>query len=431
MTHQSPSPPPKPDDYAWIRGANYVSSNAINTVEIWRDFDPDLVDRELGFAERLELNSLRIFLQYHVYEHNPIAFLKKVETFVALCDKRGIRPMLILFDGCFSMAPSMSTDYWWVAGPGGPRTNPAFYPQGEKYCRDLVDLFRGDSRLLMWDAMNEPEAVTFYVGDDTAYGFARHFAEYLKSIDDTHPVTVGMAHAEHNLHAADVVDAVSFHPYAKDRDDLVQRLARARDVAEGKPILATETGMPFWGCPYELVLPYLREEGVGSYFWEVMIGRDVLRTTGGIFYPDGAIRRRAHVEAVLGRKLVPGREADGFVKKPDSAPGGVPLEPMKGASFYGPRQLARLLATPIDDETAWERVTFLWSVANPMTIAPDEVKPLADSVMELLALMREGRRDEAYPRIESLLRAAQTLHWTDQPLFHPEVTTCLDEEGTA
>jgi len=412
-----------PDDFSWVRGANYVPSYAINTVASWTEFDPAQIDQEMGYAERLELNSVRIFLHYHVYEHNPPEYLKKVERFVAICDKHGIRPMLTLFDGCFSVAPSMTTRFWWVAGPGGPRTNPTFYPEGEKFCRDLVDRFRGDPRVLMWDAMNEPEAVTFYVGDETAYAFARHFAEYLKEIDNTHPVTVGMAHAENNCHVADVVDVISFHPYAGTREDLAVRLGRAREVAAGKPVVASETGMPFWGCPYELVLPYFREEKIPAYFFELMIGRNLCASTGGVVYPDSTVRRLRHVEAVLGRK------PEGWVKKADRE--GVPLAPMKGADYYCGREIERLTAYPIKDENAWEYFTILWSAANPFTIAKDESEYLVGQINELRPLMEQGRKAEAYPRIEALMREAKRFHWATRPLFHPEVTTCDDPEGSA
>jgi hypothetical protein len=411
------------DDMRWVRGANYVPSYAINTLAAWREFDPVQIDRELGYAERLELNSVRVFLHYHVYEHNPARFLEDLEAFVGLCDRHGIRPMLIFFDGCFSIAPSMTTQIWWVAGPGGPRTNPSFYPQGEKFCRDVVGLFRGDPRILIWDAMNEPEAVTFYVGDDTAYAFARHFAEYLKEIDDTHPVTVGMAHAENNRHVADVVDVISFHPYAPTREDLLVRLGRAREVAAGKPIVASETGMPFWGCPYELVLPFFREEQVPAYFFELMIGRNLCASTGGIFYPDGTVRRLSHVEAVLGRP------AEGFVKKPDRE--GVPFAQMKGASYYCGREIERLTAFPINDENAWEYFTLLWSAANPFSIAEDESKYLGEQINDLRGLMEQGRKSEAYPRIEALMREAKRFHWSDRPFFHPDDTTMYDPEGSA
>jgi len=47
------------DDYAWMRGANYVPSYARNDVQIWMEYDPAVIGRELGYAERLGLNAVR------------------------------------------------------------------------------------------------------------------------------------------------------------------------------------------------------------------------------------------------------------------------------------------------------------------------------------------------------------------------------------
>ncbi len=247
--------------------------------------------------------------------------------------------------------------------------------------------------------------------------------EYLKEIDDTHPVTVGMAHAENNVHVADVVDVISYHPYAGTRVDLDARLGRACEVAAGKPIMASETGMPFWGSPYELVLPYFREKRIPSYFFELMIGKNLCASTGGIVYPDGTVRRLRHVEAALGRK------PEGWVKKPDRE--GVPFAQMKGADFYCGREIERLTAYPINDENAWEYFTILWSAANPFAISEDECKYLVGQINELRPLMEQGRKAEAYPRIEALMREAKRFKWATRPLFHPEVTTMDDPEGSA
>lgn len=59
------------DDFSLIRGANYVPSYAKNDVQTWLHYDHNIIDRELGYAEKLRLNSVRIFLQYLVYEDNP------------------------------------------------------------------------------------------------------------------------------------------------------------------------------------------------------------------------------------------------------------------------------------------------------------------------------------------------------------------------
>ena len=40
-------------DKSWLRGANFNPSTAINQLEFWQaeTFDPDTIDKELGWAE--------------------------------------------------------------------------------------------------------------------------------------------------------------------------------------------------------------------------------------------------------------------------------------------------------------------------------------------------------------------------------------------
>ena len=54
-----------------IRGANYfVSSYAKNSIEMWDNYRKEIINQELGYAEDLGLNSVRVFLHYQVYKKN-------------------------------------------------------------------------------------------------------------------------------------------------------------------------------------------------------------------------------------------------------------------------------------------------------------------------------------------------------------------------
>ena len=48
-------------DYSFVRGFNYTQSNVWTDVNFWEEYDHDIVERDLGYAERLRLNSARIF----------------------------------------------------------------------------------------------------------------------------------------------------------------------------------------------------------------------------------------------------------------------------------------------------------------------------------------------------------------------------------
>ncbi len=48
----------------WLLGSNYIPANAINELEMWQadTFDPKRIDMELGWAEAIGLNTMRVFL---------------------------------------------------------------------------------------------------------------------------------------------------------------------------------------------------------------------------------------------------------------------------------------------------------------------------------------------------------------------------------
>jgi hypothetical protein len=110
-----------PNDLAWMRGANYVPSYARNDVQTWMDYDPAVIDRELGYAAKLKLNVVRVFLQVAVYEAAPQRFLDNFENLLSLCAKHQIRLMPVLFDSCFDPQTVDLKDYHdkkWMPSPG-------------------------------------------------------------------------------------------------------------------------------------------------------------------------------------------------------------------------------------------------------------------------------------------------------------------------
>ena len=82
-------------DKGWIVGCDYVPSTAINQIEMWQaeTFDPETIDRELGFAEGLGFNTVRIFFSNLVYTADPAGFKERFSQFLELCDKHGIRAL--------------------------------------------------------------------------------------------------------------------------------------------------------------------------------------------------------------------------------------------------------------------------------------------------------------------------------------------------
>src|SRR5580704_14654159 len=77
-------------DYSFIRGANYPNG--------WRN-PPEIIERDLGYAKKLSLNSTRVWLNYTAYERNPAEFLKSIQNYIRTGYRLGITTMPILFNG--------------------------------------------------------------------------------------------------------------------------------------------------------------------------------------------------------------------------------------------------------------------------------------------------------------------------------------------
>jgi hypothetical protein len=297
-------------DYAGIRGCNYVPSYASTSVGIWKDFQPEVIGRELGYARRVGLNAVRMFLQYVVWEHDPKHFLDRLDRFIDIADKSGLRTMIVLFDSCFGDEPSIEKagQKMWVNNPGYSRLGKDNWPKLEKYVRDVAGRYKGDPRILAWDVMNEPEADFNHVTRterEHILRFVRHFCGRVKTIDPTHPITVGHAVVEFIPSTMDLVDVLSVHSYQAEESWLQNDLSTALGYGKesGKPVLVTEFGNPVAGHSYELGLDVIERNRMGFFLWELMIGKIMFNDMQGLFYPDGEVRDLAPVARLLGFRL--------------------------------------------------------------------------------------------------------------------------------
>ena len=291
---QDSTPPEKPSweqthaDFSNVRGLNYIASYAPSNVAMWRFYDHDQIDRELGYIKGLGANSVRVWLAWVVFDTEGDQFVAKFADFLSLCEKHRITVMPILWDSCFGDALASYDDVKdWVANPGKDRVaDPAFRAVGDRYVRALVEATRNSPSLLMWDVMNEPSG-------GKVNEWLEHYCRLVKSLDPKHPVTIGWAHAGSNEISAGWVDVMSYHPYGifdKNRrvwTDAVRKIALRHG---NKPILVTEAGGPGFGQRYEECLAFFENERVGFYLFEAMVGVNRFHRIAGFLFPDGSVR---------------------------------------------------------------------------------------------------------------------------------------------
>jgi hypothetical protein len=116
----------------WPVGADFLPSTAINELEMWQaeSFDPATIDRELGWAEGIGMNTMRVFLHNLVWEQDPKAFDQRMDAFLTIAARHHIRPVFVLFDSCWDPRPKL--------GPQHPPIAACTTPAG---CRPLEPRF--------------------------------------------------------------------------------------------------------------------------------------------------------------------------------------------------------------------------------------------------------------------------------------------------
>ena len=82
-------------------GTNYTAAFAVNQVQFWHDFRPDVVEKELAAAsEQFGISTLRVYLHNMNFDEEKQVLLANVERFLAICAKHGIKPGFVFFDDC-------------------------------------------------------------------------------------------------------------------------------------------------------------------------------------------------------------------------------------------------------------------------------------------------------------------------------------------
>src|ERR1700744_1255620 len=97
----------------WRVGANYITSNAINQLEMFQagTFDPRRIDTELGWAQSPGLNTVRVFLHDQLWAQDHRGFQSRLAQFVAIAARHRIKPLFVFFDSCWDPFPKLGRQH--------------------------------------------------------------------------------------------------------------------------------------------------------------------------------------------------------------------------------------------------------------------------------------------------------------------------------
>lgn len=285
-------------NHGWIAGCNYLPATAVNQLEMWQadTFDPFTIDKELSWASHLGFNTIRVFLHHLVWKQDPQSFIRRLEHFLGIVSKHGIRTIPVLFDSVWNPYPHAGKqpeprlhvhNSAWVQCPGYEVLNrPERYDELRNYVQGIVSAFKDDERILMWDLYNEPDNMNLdsYKDDqyvqhkaDLALALLQKTIAWVRLIDPIQPITMapwqwadmsGLSALDQFMFTQS--DIISFHCY-ENKEGMEKRILSLKEF--GRPILCSEYMARAFGSTFHEILPLLKRYNVGALNWGFVQGK--------------------------------------------------------------------------------------------------------------------------------------------------------------
>ncbi len=283
----------------WLIGANFAPSSAINQLEMWQadTFDPETIDRELGWAEDLGFNTMRVFLHHIPWQQDSAAFIQRIDTYLGLADKHHIRTMLVLLDDVWNPYPVAGKqpapkphvhNSGWVQSPGREiLEDSSRHEELKGYIKGIISHFKEDKRVIIWDLYNEPgNPNKSSYGDQEPADKEVHSLSLMKKVyywarevNPSQPLCIDVWTAvtkelsemsDIDRFAFENSDVINFHCYADSAvtEKMVERLATS-----GRPLICTEYMARPVGSTFQAILPVFRKHQVAAYNWGFVSGK--------------------------------------------------------------------------------------------------------------------------------------------------------------
>jgi hypothetical protein len=283
----------------WLVGSNYIPEDAINQLEMWQaeSFNPSQIDKELGWAEGMGMNTMRVFLHDLVWQQNPTAFKQRIDQFLQISSRHHIKPLLVLFDSCWDPNPKLGMQHppipgvhnsGWVQSPGAAGLrDPAQEPRLKAYVEGVIGAFANDSRILGWDVWNEPAGTNEGSYEREELKNKVQFVEVLlpkvfswaREANPWQPLTSGVWDIDFEKGTAfnkvqrtqlENSDVISFHNYSwpevfEKEVVFLQKFNR--------PVICTEYMARSAGSTFDTVLPLAKKYHVGAINWGFVAGK--------------------------------------------------------------------------------------------------------------------------------------------------------------
>jgi hypothetical protein len=304
-----------------VRGALYVPARAWNTFQMWHEYDEQVIERDLGYAEQININAVRTWVSYEQWLESPRELERSIDHFLTAADDRGIEVLFGLFESVGKEPTEQNlhdTDPLTAPPVQSPRSEviqkESLWDEPREFVRWFMDRWKDDDRLLAIEAMNEPGWLK------NMKNFASGMFETMGKNRGSVPLTVGSTSLANNADYVDWgADVLQFHyNFPSDEaiyDDLLPDAIQLGEDLD-MPVYLTEwqrvanygwgssETVEQWQPDYASIAPTIHRHGVGNFFWSLMVKPAYVRymrkrgIINGLFHEDGAVWNEADAKAI-------------------------------------------------------------------------------------------------------------------------------------
>lgn len=281
--------------HKWINGSDFIPSTAINQLEMWQaaTFDPKTIDQQLGWAESIGFNTMRVFLHSVAWKEDPAGFKSRVDRYLTIADKHHIQTIFVFFDDCWNPNPKPGKqpepkkgihNSGWMQDPGRAISTQADYEELHKYVTDVLHRFGHDKRILLWDLYNEPGNSN---KKEASLPLLTHVFAWAREAAPEQPISAGLwAWDYEKLNAFQIKnsDVITYHDY--ETPEWHQRVVQLLK-AYGRPVICTEYMARPRNSTFENTMPMLKAENVGAINWGLVEGKTNTKYAWDTPMPNG------------------------------------------------------------------------------------------------------------------------------------------------
>ncbi len=285
-------------DQPWPVGADYISSNAINQLEMWQaeTFDSALIDKELGYGEGIGMNTMRVYLHHLAWQVDKEGFKNRMNTFLTIADKHHIKPVFVFFDDVWNDTykegkqpdPKPGThNSGWVQDPGKLiYTDSTSIVMLEEYVKDVLTAFKNDKRILLWDLYNEPGNSGY---ENKSMPLLKKVFSWGRQVNPDQPLSAGvwaLNLKDLNAYQLENSDVITYHNYSDEKEH--QKWIDSFLLKTGRPLICTEYMARTRNSRFQNILPILKAHKIGAINWGLVSGKTNTIYAWDTPVPDGS-----------------------------------------------------------------------------------------------------------------------------------------------